>query len=110
MDVFAIFFMLIVGGIMAFAIGLLAVGLVAILIDGYKQAKMFGLMVTFVGTIGFASWAIGGLFVLIGNGNNILWGIISYTFVLFIFAAISSEGYNIIQWWKKQWPEVYGQK
>lgn len=114
MDVFAIFVMLIVGGIVAFAIGLVAVGFVAIMVDGYKEAKVFGLIVAFIGCFGLITWLLGGLFLLFSDGNNntgtIVWRTLVYILVALGFSAFTTETYNIIQWWKKQWPEVYGQK
>jgi MFS family permease len=114
MDVLGIFFLLIVGGIVAFAIGLLAVGYVAILIDGYKEAKLFGLTVAFIGCFGLITWLVGGIFFIFSDTNNntgtIVWRILVYILVALGFSAFTAETWNIIQWWKKQWPEVYGQK
>lgn len=113
MDVIAICLMLIVGGIVAFAIGLVAVGYVAILIEGYKEAKVFGLIVAFIGCFGLITWLVGGIFFIFSDTHNdtgtIVWRILVYILVALGFSAFTTETWNIIQWWKKQWPEVYGQ-
>jgi hypothetical protein len=114
MDVIAICLMLIVGGIVAFAIGLVAVGFVAIMVDSYKEAKVFGLIVAFIGCFGLITWLTGGFFLLASGANNntgtIVWRTLAYFLVALGFSAFTTEMDNIIQWWKKQWPEVYGRK
>jgi MFS family permease len=104
MDAIEIMIMVFYVTFVAFVIGVLVFAIAALLIGGYKQGKLFGLMLAFVSYFGFIGWLVfGGAVLLLGSYDasgymSIGWRILVYIFVMFGFTALLFEHANIIDW------------